>query len=444
MTTPVYDFVRGYIEKSPVRAHMPGHKGASQECGFGAAYEYDITEIKGADALFEADGIILESEKNAAELFGAAETVYSCGGSTACIQTMLACACRKKKRIIAARNAHRAFINSCALLDIDVKWIYPVYSDSIVSGDITAAAVGKALSEYDADAVYITSPDYLGHISDIKEISQVCRRYNAYLLCDNAHGAYTAFLKENIHPVRLGADMCCDSAHKTLPVLTGGAYLHVNNEKLVGQAKEYMSMFCSTSPSYLILQSLDMCNAYLAGAFSEELAVTCQKVTELKERLSAVWDICISEPLKLVIHTVSSGLYGYELADILRQDNIECEYADSTHIVFMLSPKNSDDDLSRLRNALEKVRMPKLLINTPHVKLPQMEQAVSIREAAFSECRLVPVKEAAGKICGRAVTVCPPGIAAAVPGERISDEAAEALFKLGITEINVILDSDWE
>lgn len=441
MTTPIYDFVRGYIEKSPVRAHMPGHKGTAPECGFGAAYKYDITEIKGADALFEADGIILESEKNAAALFGTVRTLYSCAGSTACIQTMLACACGRKKRVVAARNVHRAFINSCALLDIDVKWIYPEYSDSLVSGIITPEAVEKALSDYDADAVYITSPDYLGHISDIEGISRVCVRHGAYLLCDNAHGAYTAFLKENIHPVRLGADMCCDSAHKTLPVLTGGAYLHINNDDLMGQAKEYMSMFCSTSPSYLILQSLDLCNDYLEKSFPQELAEVCDKIAHMKKRLSCVWQVCESEPLKLVINAALSGLYGYELAEILRSSNIECEYADSTHIVFMLSPQNSDDDLKALEAALERVRMPKLIIKSPSPQLlPHMEQRVSIRKAAFSECEYVSAEQAAGRICGRAVTACPPGIAAAVPGELISVQAAEALSLLGIKGINVLVD----
>lgn len=256
MNTPIYDFVHKYAQSGTVRAHMPGHKGVVRGDGISAVYPYDITEIKGADALFEADGIIAQSEKNAATLFGTDGTFYSAGGSTLCIQAMLAAVCRHGDRICAARNSHKALLNSCILLGLDVDWIYPEFRDgSVIGGSITAAGVENVLKKSQSPAcVYITSPDYLGNIADIKGIAQVCRRYDVPLLVDNAHGAHLAFLDENIHPIALGADMCCDSAHKTLPVLTGGAYLHTASSKYTDRIKECMSLFGSSSPSYLILQ----------------------------------------------------------------------------------------------------------------------------------------------------------------------------------------------
>lgn len=418
---------------------MPGHKGKSPyPCGFDNAFLYDITEIKDADALFEAEGIIAESEKNASRLFGTEETIYSCAGSTGCIQAMLAAVCGKGGKIIAARNAHRAFINTCALLDISVEWIFPRNTDTAVSGEISPEDIENALKSSPADAVYITSPDYLGHISDIRTISEVCHRYGAYLICDNAHGAYTAFLEPSLHPIALGADICCDSAHKTLPVLTGGAYLHVGNPKLKGIAKECMSMFCSSSPSYLILQSLDICNKYLAEQFPDDLKRTVDRIEQMKSELSPIYEFYGEEPLKLTIHSAACGIYGNELAEHLRRKNIECEYSDSSYVVLMLSPFNSDSDFQRIVSALKEVRMPKILIRNEPLTFPRPKQEMSIREAMFSPCEYVPVSKAVGHICGRTVTACPPGIAAAVPGELITEEYTELFITLGITGVNVV------
>lgn len=433
--------MKKYAEGNAVRGHMPGHKGhAPFPCGFDNAFLYDITEIKDADALFEAEGIIAESEKNASRLFGTVETIYSCAGSTGCIQAMLAAVCGKGSHIIAARNAHRAFINTCALLDMTVEWIFPRNTDTAVSGEISPEDVEAALKRSRASAVYITSPDYLGHISDIKAISEVCRRYGAYLICDNAHGAYTAFLEPSLHPIALGADICCDSAHKTLPVLTGGAYLHVGNAALAGRAKECMSLFCSSSPSYLILQSLDLCSRYLAERFPDELKRTVSKINELKAELSPIYEFYGEEPLKLTIHSAARGINGNDLAEYLRSKDIECEYADSSYAVLMLSPFNSDSDFERISSALKTVKMPKILMRSSPLVFPEPKQMMPIREAMFSPCRYVPVNEAVGKICGRTISACPPGIAAAIPGELITEEYAQLCAALGIAWVNVVCE----
>ena len=440
INTPICDFVEKYNKSGMTRAHMPGHKGICPfPSGFDSAYPYDITEIKNADALFEAEGIIAESEKNASELFGTAETVYSCGGSTASVQTMLAICCGIGGKVIAARNVHRSFINSAALLDLSAEWIYPENSAGIVSGKITPEAVNKAIEAHKgAAAVYITSPDYLGHISDIKGIAEVCHRHGAYLICDNAHGAYTAFLEQPLHPIALGADICCDSAHKTLPVLTGGGYLHIGNAALAGKAKEYMSVFCSTSPSYLILQSLDLCNRYISERIRSDLENTVTKIQRLKDALSPPFEFYGEEPLKITVHTSVSGIGGYDAAEHFRRYGIEPEYADSCYVVLMLSPFNSDGDFERIYKAFSEMKMPRIILPEAPSAALRLDTAVSIREAVFSPCEPINTREAAGRICGRAVTVCPPGIAAAVPGEIISEEAAELLENMGINRINVI------
>ena len=245
---------------------MPGHKGKD----FLGFESLDITEIDGADVLYSASGIIKESEEIAASLFGTEKTFFSTEGSSLCIRAMLYLtkryAARKGERakILATRNAHKTFITASAILDIDVSF---TSLDELFS---------KAEGEKPT-AVYVTSPDYLGNIADIRSISELCEKVGAILLVDNAHGAYLKFLNESRHPIDLGADMCCDSAHKTLPVLTGGAYLHISKSapKLFSEdAEDALSVFASTSPSYLTLASLDMANKFISeeGHLFEEAA----------------------------------------------------------------------------------------------------------------------------------------------------------------------------
>ena len=440
MNTPISDFVREYAEKNMVRAHMPGHKGMVGGDSISVVYPYDITEICGADALFEAKGIIAESEKKASELFGTAGTFYSAGGSTLCIQAMLAAVCRRGGSIAAARNSHKALINSCILLGIDVEWIYPEFEKgSVISGRITPESVKKVLSSGEKfDCVYITSPDYLGVVADIKGISEVCREFDVPLLVDNAHGAHLAFLEKSLHPIHLGADICCDSAHKTLPVLTGGAYLHTASEKYNKLIKEAMSLFGSSSPSYLILQSLDLCNKYLAESFRDDLKRTVERVEALKERLKEGYTICSSEPLKLTVYAYPSGRNGRGISEYLRFRGIEAEYADETHVMLMFSPFTPEKDFDRVEEAFLTMPQPRILLTPPDFSVLPLEKAMSPREAYFSPYERVEVDNALGRICARSETVCPPCVPAAVSGEVFDENSIKILKMYSISEVNVL------
>ena len=182
----------------------------------------------------------------------------------------LALTCGNGSRtVVAARNVHRSFVYAAALLDFEIVWLWPECSTSLCGCPVSAETLERTLATLPAPpaAVYLTSPDYLGSVADISALAEVCRKHGTLLAVDNAHGAYLRFLEPSCHPLDLGADLCCDSAHKTLPVLTGGAYLHISRAAPVSlreNAKTAMAMFGSTSPSYLTLASLDLCNRYLA------------------------------------------------------------------------------------------------------------------------------------------------------------------------------------
>jgi len=442
MDTPVYDFIQRYIDGGSVRAHMPGHKGRPLAgCGFGTAFPYDITEIEGADVLFEANGIIRESEKNAAKLFGTAATLYSAGGSTLCIQAMLAAVCRNGGTFICARNAHRSVTNAAVLLDLTPLWFYPDYEDgSVVSGNITAASVERAIEKYggqNPSCVFITSLDYLGRLAPVKEIAAVCHRHGLPLLVDNAHGAYLAFLKENLHPIALGADICCDSAHKTLPALTGAAYLHTANSELVPDLKRCMALFGSTSPSYLILASLDLCNRYLAGSFRNDLAETVKRVSELKSQLGFLI-VRDTEPLKVTFYAYPCGLRGHALAGQLRRSGVEAEYADETHTVLMFSTSNTEEDYARTASAAQMLMCPRILLRPPEFEFTEPVRAMSPREAFFAEKEAVPIEKALGRTAADSVTVCPPCIPIAAAGEVIDENILKILKMYSISQIFVV------
>lgn len=444
ITTPICNFVEEYCKKDVSRLHMPGHKG---KC-FTGAEQRDITEISGADSLYTASGIIRESEKNAAYLFGSGDTLYSTEGSSQCICAMLYLACLKadgkKPTIIAARNAHKAFLRAAALLDFNVCWLYPEDEDySVCKCTVSASLIERTILAADTPlAVYITSPDYLGNTADIPSIAKVCHDNGVMLIVDNAHGAYLKFLEESRHPLDLGADMCCDSAHKTLPVLTGGAYLHISknaDKMLIENARRAMEMFGSTSPSYLILQSLDKVNEYLAGDFKDKLATCVCKINALKESLKkAALDIADGEDkLKLTVNTRSMGYTGSEVYAILHGSGVECEYADPDYIVMMFTPENSDKDFERVKTALLSIKHRRIAL-PPMPKFHKPTAAISIRQAMLSVGKKVATDNAEGKILVSLCVSCPPAVTSIVAGEVITKEDIEILKYYGITEVTVI------
>ena len=443
MSTPICDFVRRYTQSEPVRFHMPGHKGVPV-LGF---EPYDITEIEGADELFTASGIIAESEAQAGALFGA-HTIYSTGGSTLCIQTMLHLAARyavskgQAPCILAGRNAHKAFINAAALLDIDICWLYPENNDSYISCPITAQQVKSSLQNGGKKpvAVYLTSPDYLGNMLDIQAIAEVCHQAGVLLLVDNAHGAYLKFLPQSRHPIDWGADLCCDSAHKTLPVITGGAYLHISYDApstLAQQAKASMSLFGSSSPSYLILQSLDAANDRMTAFRAALVRFLPEKETLVQRLAGHGYALTGDEPLKITLCPKPFGYTGMRIAEILEENGIYPEFYDPDHVVLMLSPENSVGSLRHLEKTLCSLERRETITELPPC-VPHPDIVLKPHQALFSESETLPIGDCLGRISAAAAISCPPAIPLAVCGERIDQHVVDCLRYYGVASCAVI------
>ncbi len=438
MNTPICDFVSNYIKVNKERAHMPGHKGYELL----GPEKYDITEIDGADSLYEASGIIQMSENNASELFGCT-TFYSCEGSSLAIRAMLylvclhAKDCGKQPKILAVSNVHKVFLSAAALLDFSVDWIEQ--KSCYLDGRIDAFELDKCFKSIKTlpTALYITSPDYLGNMCDIGAISKVCRKYGVLLAVDSAHGAYLRFLESSGHPIDLGADICCSSAHKTLPALTGGAYLHISSSapKMFSCcAKDALSLFGSTSPSYLILQSLDMTNVYLSE-YRKKLSAFVERIEMLKQSLfENGYTLLGDEPLKLTIYAKDYGYTGYDLADGLRQRGVECEFSDPDYVVLMLSPELN---LNIIKKALCDVKKREKI--EPR-NLPKINRDIRLtpRQALMLPFEEISVKDAAGRILASASVGCPPAVPVAMAGQLIDKSVIEYFNYYGVEHINVI------
>ncbi len=443
MNTPICDFVEAYKNSDKIRLHMPGHKGKM--------YPNDITEIDGADALYTASGIIKESEDNASHLFGSYKTYYSTEGSSLCIKAMLYLAKMYKNikgrgYVIAGRNAHTSFVSASILADFDIKWIYPKNDKSYLSCEIEPNELDKMLSSADElpFAVYVTSPDYLGNVSDIEGISKICKKHNVLLIVDNAHGAYLKFMKKSLHPIDLGADMCCDSAHKTLPALTGGAYLHIskNAPKFFSEhAKGVMCLYGSTSPSYLILQSLDRVNEYIENGYRDRLCSLANKVDEMKKSLMECgYSFVGSEKAKITIDAKAYGYLGTDFAKTLMKNSIVSEFYDKDFVVLMVSSENTDAELDYLYNILKSIPKKAEIKKQAFIYTPQ-EQVLSTREAYFSKKVLISVDNSLNCTYAGTTVSCPPAVSLAVCGEKINQSTIELFRYYGVDKIYITKNS---
>ena len=441
MKTPIKDFARKYALSKPVRLHMPGHKGVS----FLGAEKFDLTEIDGADVLYSATGIIAESMANATNLFESKKTVYSTEGSSLAIRAILhlikgyAGLENGNAKVLAYRNAHKTFITSSALLDVDVKFVEND-QNGILSCNFDLSTLESAIIKEKPTAVFVTSPDYLGHLAPIGEMAELCHKHGVILAVDNAHGAYLKFAKNCTHPIDQGADLVCDSAHKTLPVLTGGAYLHIGKDApkyFEENVVSALSTHASTSPSYLVLQSLDNFNK-LIDDNPHYFDKTINLLDRLKDKLAlAGFSVVGEERLKLTLASKQYGYTGEEIAEYLKGQNIFVEFCDKDYVTMMFSPCNSKKDFKKVEKALlSLVKKSPINENPPCGCTPMV--GMNMKKALFAPFEEVAIDNAVGRILSSPTVSCPPAIPVVVCGEIIDEKSVEIMKYYGIKNCLVV------
>ncbi len=439
--TPLYKQLQRHRALQYAPFHTPGHKDA----GFFPTdlLQLDFTELPDTDALYEASGVIRETEDHLTRLFGSARTLISAGGCTLAIQAMLLLCSLRGNTLLMARNAHRSAVNACALLGLNPVWLLPTSESGRFCGVITPETVEQSLKEYpEAVACYLTSPDYYGEMADIKAIAEICHSRHVLLAVDNAHGSHLAFLRRNRHPLALGADLTACSLHKTLPVLTGGAALNIGRAELTEHAKEAMALFGSTSPSYPVMASIDLCQNYLrhggiAAYQAAETRVAAVKALAAERKLPQPEGEC--DPLRVCIDTSAAGISGKAQTDYFHGYGVEPEFCDGANAVFLCTPFNTEEDFLRLESAIKGLSVSKdLPVQTAVPSLP--EAVMTPREALLSQKESVAPEDAVGRIAADTSCPCPPGVPIVMPGERITPAMVPFLLSDSST-IKVIKDA---
>jgi len=449
--TPLFSALERHLEQGRVSLHTPGHKGCAQILDR-LRLSLDLTELPDTDSLYEADSAIAEAEKRATELYGSCRTVFSAGGCSLAIQAMLRCCCGEGDKIIMDRGCHRTAVNASALLGLEPVWL--MASAGRGADDLcplpTADDVKELLMRHaDAKAVYITSPDYMGRMWDVAGISRLCREKDIPLLVDNAHGSHLIAF-EGLHPLKQGATMTACSAHKTLPVLTGGAFLSCTDERYADKIKGAMALFGSTSPGYLIMASLDLCCAWLQEEGKERIRRTaemCEEIRKvaLRSGLGVPEGKC--DPMRITLLTKPAGISGTSAADALRAMGFEPEYADDACVVLLPTPFVTDEEMTRLSECIaflpEKAEAAENRTTMPPIGeiidcAKEIEKEMPLRAAALARREIVPCHAAAGRIAAAGVCPCPPGVPIVMPGERISGRCVRLLLAMGVYSVECV------
>lgn len=440
---PLKDALEQYRQENKAWFHTPSHKGRAPMLSLPQeALQFDVTELPQTGSLFDGTGPFAEAEHLAAHFFGTEGTFFSAGGCTLCIQAMLQLTAGKSGKVVCGRLLHRSAVHTMALLGLEPVWIWNrVDAGGGLPGRISPEDVREALrKEPDACAVYITSPDYYGVLSDIAGISRAAEEFGVPVIVDNAHGSHLWFVGEHLHPLEQGAAMSADSAHKTFPVLTGGAWLQVGRREYIPYVKNAMSLFGSTSPSYLTMLSLDECRAWLEQEGRQAYGSLAERAAEMKASFVDMGygiPLGICDPIRLTLRTADRGISGTQAADFLRRNGIELEYADEEWIVLIPSPMNEEKDFVRLQKALAKMPQGFSKVRQEQIScIPKQE--MPLRTAVLSASEMVPVEKSCGRVSAETACPCPPGVPVVMPGEKIDRSMVQFLLNYGISEIKVV------
>lgn len=456
--TPLFSGLLKHINKNPIPFHIPGHKkGNAVEPSFKDflgenIFKMDLINIQPLDDLHHPHGIIKEAQELAAEAFGADYTFFSIQGTSGAIMTMILSVCNPGDKIIVPRNAHKSITSAIIFAGATPIFIHPELDDNLgISHGITPSSVKLALQVHpDAKGVLVINPTYFGIAGDLEKIVSIAHEYNVPVLVDEAHGVHIHF-HENLplSAMQAGADISATSVHKLGGSLTQSSVLNLQGDRISHErVQTIMSMLTTTSTSYILLASLDVARKQLATNGVQLIEKSIQLAdfarTEINNKLSYIY--CVGEeilgteatfkydPTKLIISVKNLGMTGYDVEVWLRENyQIEVELSDLYNILCIVTPGDNEETIQILIEALKKlelenikdVKTQKINVNIP--KIPLL--AILPRDAFYAETEIIPFSEADGRISAESIMVYPPGIPIFIPGEIITKENINYIYK---------------
>jgi len=444
--------------------HMPGHKRNMKEFDHCEMYQMDITEIDGFDNLHDARGIILEAEKRAATLYQSQKTYFLINGSTCGILAAVHMAVKPGGKILLSRNSHKAAYHAVFLRGLQVEYLYPGWNSEFdIQTGIKARDVEEALSLHpDIEAVFITSPTFDGVVSDVEEIARIAHNHQVPLIVDEAHGAHFGLYNNEpeskripLNSIEKGADLVIHSLHKTLPSLTQTALLHVNGNLMKPeQAEKYLGIFETSSPSYLLMASMDRCmdiiekkGRKLFQDYLEHIQIFMKKVGSLKYIQVAIvaptedGTVKDMDPGKFIISVKKTSFSGQQFYDILRiKYHLQLEMAATSYVLAIITIMDKETGFNRLAEAL--IEEDQLLsgyqeksFGMQGAMMPPKTAYYTITEADGMKCLEILLKDSIGEVSGEWVSIYPPGIPFLVPGEIIDEATVKEIEKAVILSL---------
>lgn len=445
----LYQTLSTYAESDFYPCHMPGHKRNPESGEMADFYKIDITEIDGFDNLHHPEGILQEAQLRANRLYGAGETYFLVNGSTCGILAAVMAATEPDGELVMARNCHRSVYHAAILQQLTVYYSQPVLIREYgVCDGISAEEIGELLDHHPkAEAVVITSPTYEGIISDIPAIAAMVHGRDKILIVDEAHGAHLGLFAETgaKGAVAEGADLVIHSLHKTLPSMTQTALLHVNGDRVDrGKLRRYLSMLQSSSPSYVLMASMDSCVSFLEeqggkrfAAFQGYYRDFCRKISACRHiRIAKMTDVSEKgyklqgwDLGKLLISVQGTGMSGPQLYDILREEyHLQMEMASATFVLAMMTVMDTEEGWQRLADALcriddriEKERkkgaVPETVPFYGNLRTAVPETGMTLAGAFHSRWEEIPLHDSVGRVAADFINLYPPGIPLVAPGE---------------------------
>jgi arginine/lysine/ornithine decarboxylase len=450
LKTPLYQALVEHARKKPVSFHVPGHKYGSifepTANIFQQILQIDVTELTGLDDLHSPEGVIDEAETLLAELHQVMKSFFLVNGSTVGNLAMIMAACTEGTHVLVQRNCHKSVMNALTLAKVNPIFLEPEFNrDWKVATGVSLETVKEAIHLYPkAKAIILTYPNYYGMVYDLQSVINEAHMHNIPVLVDEAHGPHF-IIGEPFPPsaIQMGADIVVQSAHKTLPAMTMGSFLHFNSQLInVERLKDYLHMFQTSSPSYPIMASLDLARNYLATYERADVQFLIREIDQFKMELAEIPSVRVLEypnkigdPLKVTIQSACS-LSGFELQKEFEELGLFTEMADP-HNVLLILPllKEKQDYLleesaARIKRVLKGLSFQKVIEEFQVDNRKISELAIAYKEMSNYEEKDIPISKAVGHVCAEAIIPYPPGIPLLLRGERISNEKIKYLEKL--------------
>lgn len=435
---PLVEALQLYLENNPLSLHVPGHKnGMLTELPYDLkrALKYDVTELTGLDDLHHPEEAILQAQQLLANVYDTQKSFFLVNGSTVGNLAMIYATCEQGDKILVQRNAHKSIFHAIELVGVEPIYVMPEWDEvTQTMGALSFETVKQAVDNHpDAKALIITTPTYYGIVAnDLQVQIQYCHDHNIAVLVDEAHGAHLVASTQFPHSaLDFDADIVVQSAHKTLPAMTMASFLHIKGVLVdVEKVEHYLRMLQSSSPSYLLLASLDEARAYIGSYKASDAMYLIEKRRQWIDALKAIPSVHIIEsddPLKICMRVERYS--GAQLQQALEGQGVYAELADSQQVLFILPLLKVGQSYPfaelriRIRDAVAnlKKQIPSHLATTPLFQIENISSPVlSSEEVKKGEKEWVPYMRAIDRIAAAMVIPYPPGVPLFIPGEKIT------------------------